>query len=571
MKIKKEKTGISLIVLVITILVFSILAATVIISLSNTNIISQATNAKKASDVAALKEAANFAYADLYLNSQTTGEVVTSEDVENYLKEQGYTDEEVSLISISISDNGVVIRSKGVYGVRREVGSTSTSWERIEDSVGLVANACKGTVTSVQNDFDNIYPWSDIVSYNWDTVNETVTAVYGDSNYKTDGTNGDVLTKIPEFYYKREQKTENGTTYEYIYISEEERAGYTKSEEFSIGRYLSSFNSDSTELKSISGANVATNKSIVQFRTLAAATDYTLLDYRYFALQLLYLVEYADYDSQAQLGNGQVSYRYVQTKQDDGTYVVTDKAIVSATNSNTITIALTDTSKYKVGQQIDIGTGGLGSRVSTSTTETYRTITKVEAYSVDGVAKGQTITFSGEPINIVSGSHGIWSCAQNTGSADSLGMKSGYVGTNGYSSVVYRGVEDFFGNAYQFVDGINVKSTGEVYVSYNPGNYTSDKFDGDYQYIGYSVPTSSGYAKTVGYSESHPLIALTTSTTTTYGESVKNYYYGSTSSYSRVGLVGGSYYNGSSAGAFSWLMIALSSYSYLFLASRVLK
>lgn len=569
MKIKSKSKGISLIVLVITILVLSILAATVIITLSNTNIISQAQNAKKASDIATIKEAANFAYADLYLKSQTTGEAVTSEDVENYLKEQGYTDEQLGLISISISDNGVVIRSKGVYGVRREVGSTSTSWERIEDSVGLVANACKGTVTSVQNDFDSIYPWSDIVSYNWDTVNETVTAVYGDSNYKTDGTNGDVLTKIPEFYYKREQKTENGTTYEYIYISEEERAGYTKSEEFSIGRYLSSFNSDSTELKSISGANVATNKSIVQFRTLAAATDYTLLDYRYFVLQLLYLVEYADYDSQTQLGNGQVSYRYTQTKQDDGTYAVTDKAIVSAANSNTITIALTNTNVYKVGQQIDIDTGNLG--VRTSTTETYRTITKVEAYSVDGVAKGQTITFDGDPINIVSGSHGIWSCAQNTGSADSLGMKSGYVGTNGYSSVVYRGVEDFFGNAYQFVDGINVKSTGEVYVSSNPENYTSDKFDGDYQYIGYSVPTSSGYAKTVGYSEAHPLIALTTSTATTYGESVKDYYYGSTSNNSRVGLVGGDYGFGSYAGACCWPMNYSSGVGSLILASRVLK
>ena len=65
-KSKKSK-GISLIVLVVTILVLSILAATVIISLSNTNVIVEATNAKNASDIANMKEAANLIYANAYL------------------------------------------------------------------------------------------------------------------------------------------------------------------------------------------------------------------------------------------------------------------------------------------------------------------------------------------------------------------------------------------------------------------------------------------------------------------------------------------------------------------------
>ena len=567
-KTKKLK-GISLIVLVVTILVLSILAATVIISLSNTNIVAQATNAKNASDIANMKEAANLIYANAYLEKNG---VVTREDIVDGLKSQGFSDEQIDLIKIEVKDGKVTIQSKQIYGIRREVGSTSSAWERIEDSKGLVAAACLGTVSNVHNDFDNIYPWSDIVSYNYDTTTKQITAYYGDSNYKTDGSNGDVLTKIPEFYYKREQKQEDGKLYEYIYISEFEKPGYSKSEEFSIGRYMSSFSADGTSLKSVANANVATNKNIKEFRTLAKSTNYTLLDYRYFVLQMLYLVEYADYDSQAMLGKGNTNFRYTQTKQEDGTYVVTDKAILTQNSSNTITIALTNLNSYlnsyKVGQQIDIGTGSLGSRAST--TEAYRTITKIEEYKVDGELKGQTITFDGNPIDIVAGSHGIWSCAQNTGSTDSLGMKSGYVGENGYSAVIYRGVENFFGNVYQFVDGINVKPNWEVYINYKPETYESDKFDGDYQKIGYTLCAKEGCAKTLGYDNTNPLIALTTETTD-YSNSIKDYYYTSSGTYNRVGLVGGYYNFGGYAGAFCWALTYSSSRSTLYLACRVLK
>ena len=551
----KKKKAISLIVLVVTILVLSILAATVIISLSNTNIITEATNAKNAADIANMKEVASVIYANAYLEKSGN---VTKEDIVEGLKSQGFSDKQIDLIKIEVKDGKVTIHSKQIYGIRREVGSTSSAWERIEDSKGLVAAACFGTVSDAHNDFDNIYPWSDIVSYNYDTTAKKITAYYGDSNYKTDGSNGDVLTKIPEFYYKREQKQEDGKLYEYIYISEFEKTGYTKSEEFSVGRYMSSFNTDGTSLKSVAKANVATNKNIKEFRTLAKSTDYTLLDYRYFVLQMLYLVEYANYDSQAMLGNGNTNFRYNSQ----------DKAILTQSSSNTITIALTNLNSYKVGQQIDIGTGSLGSRVSG--TETYRTITKIEEYKVDGELKGQTITFDGSPIDIVAGSHGIWSCAQNTGSTDGLGMKSGYVGTNGYSAVIYRGVENFFGNAFQFIDGMNVKPNGEVYINYKPETYESDKFDGDYQKIGYTLCAKEGYAKTLGYDNTNPLIALTTETTD-YSNSIKDYYYTSSGTYNRVGLVGGAYHNSNAAGAFYWNMGYSSGHNILNLACRVLK
>ena len=120
------------------------------------------------------------------------------------------------------------------YTVRRLLKSTSSSWERMDNAVGKVANATKDG-SAVTNDFDNIYPWSDIISYNYDTNTKEITAYYGDSNFKFDGSNGEVLTKIPTFYYRRWQ--ENG--YEYQSISKYPLPGYSKSEEFSVGRYTS--------------------------------------------------------------------------------------------------------------------------------------------------------------------------------------------------------------------------------------------------------------------------------------------------------------------------------------------
>lgn len=57
------KKGISLIVLVITIIVLAILAGAIIISLSNQNVISQASEAVTAADLANAKNAATLEYA----------------------------------------------------------------------------------------------------------------------------------------------------------------------------------------------------------------------------------------------------------------------------------------------------------------------------------------------------------------------------------------------------------------------------------------------------------------------------------------------------------------------------
>ena len=201
-----------------------------------------------------------------------------------------------------------------VYGVKRDTSSTSTAWERVGDSVGLEANAVlpasSTTVadTGVVNDFDNIYPWSEIRSYNYNANTRKVTAWYGEANFKFDGSNGEVLTYIPGFYYKRE--VVDGV--EYQYISKYEQEGYSYSEPFSVGRYMMSlvpnYEKECYVASSNNGGKFISDK-IGKLREYASelGSDFSILDYHYFVIQMLYLIEYADYDSQSKLGLGCVS------------------------------------------------------------------------------------------------------------------------------------------------------------------------------------------------------------------------------------------------------------------------
>ena len=357
---------------------------------------------------------------------------------------------------------------EAVYTVKRSLTTESTAWERIDDNVGKVANATKNG-SAVTNDFDNIYPWSNIITYNYNTSTNQITAYYGDDNFKFDGTNGEVLTRIPEFYYKREQKD----GYEYVSISKYALTGYARSPEFSVGRYASSY--DGAKLHSKSNTSPEASRTITDFRTLSQAVglNFGQMDYHYFLIQLLYLVEYADYNSQAKIGMGIV--------------------------------------------------------------------------------------------NNPSGPS-----AQNQGGCDSLGMKSGTLNDDEKHCIIYRGMENIYGNIWQLVDGINVKDN-VAYINYNPSTYSVDTFSGNYTQIGYSNFNSTSYPKTIGYDSNNPLISFPTSSEGSDSTYLADYYI-TESSGNRVVVVGGCWMRwSSSAGFWFWNTCEASTLSNIYVGSRLLK
>ena len=391
----------------------------------------------------------------------------------NTTLEQGFNKYYEGKIAIKASPNPIAAK---VYGVRRDIDSSSSAWERIGASVNLVANAQIGE-TAVQNDFDNIYPWSDIISYNYkyDSSTGNVTEImYGEDGFAFDGTNGEVLTRIPEFYYNRYQQTEDdGKTYEYVLISPEYIDGYYKSEAFSVGRYTIS--GAANDVHSKSGVQPLTNVTITDFRnyirnTVALGDDFGQMDYHYFILQLLYLVEYADYNSQAKLGQGNVN--------------------------NTVAIT--------------------------------------------------------------------------SGECNTLGMKSGTYGDNDKKhSVTYRGIEDIFGNVWQYVDGINIKEY-VTYICTDQTQYAVDTFTGCYKPVGYTnLNMTQGYPSKLGYDADNPLVATPIASGGSDSTYISNYYWSGPGN--RTVLVGGGWLNTSQDGLWLWNVINASSHINTTVGARLLR
>lgn len=345
-----------------------------------------------------------------------------------------------------------------VYGIRRLLTSSSPAWERTNDSIGLTANATKDG-SYVANDFDNLYPWCDIKTVNM-ADDGTISAEIGDANFKFDGSNGEVMTYIPPFYYQRIQ--EDG--YEYIRISNNYFVGSEHSSGFYIGRYTTSSGAHS---KSGVTSQVSTNITTFRNQAKAKGDGWQQLDYHYCLIELLYLVEYANYNIQATLGNG---------------------------NSST-------------------------------------------------------------------------SAQLTLGGCDSLGMFSGCLADDSAHAVIYRGIENLYGNIWQFVDGVNVQDN-LAYINYNPSTYAVDTFTGDYKPLGYTNATANGWQKELGYDANNQAIAFPISvggSATTY---MCDYYYQNTGN--RIAIVGGDWGHGAGDG-FSWHLGTASGATAGNIGSRLLK
>lgn len=87
---------------------------------------------------------------------------------------------------------------------------------------GLEASAGVGVIAGT-SDFDTMPIYRDIVRVNL-ADDGTVNAFEGDENFKTDGTNGQVMTRIPAFYYKVVNNSDASTLS--VSISNQKAEGY---------------------------------------------------------------------------------------------------------------------------------------------------------------------------------------------------------------------------------------------------------------------------------------------------------------------------------------------------------
>lgn len=371
-----------------------------------------------------------------------------------------------------------------IYGV--EVDFENLTFERL--------NRAKN---KTQRDFNNIYPWSEMKRCN--LLNGAVT-FYGDENFVEDGTNGNVMVRIPKFYYKvvplKLEKISDGTGYHLVkgrwYISEHPYVDFklhpafirneVEIDEIYVGAYEASifdvsenvflyedeqvadFNTD--KIVSIANAKPCSGKTqnlnIGNVRKLCEnnGDGYHQIDFTTTsAIQLLLLIEYANFDSQTSVGQG------VSTLADNPN-----------TDNNSLKTGLTST----------------------------------------------------------------------------LGCSSGYVGENGKTSVSYRGIENFWGNIWSFIDGINIEAKGK-HFAYWSNDDTINNTDVNHKKINFTLCKTNGFVNRIGYDEDNDFVFLPTKATGASNRPCNDYLW-QNNGYNGwfIARLGGRWYDGSSCGAFYW-------------------
>jgi len=211
-----------------------------------------------------------------------------------------------------------------IFGSRWNKNASPTALTRIEDSVGLgFTPAVNGIGGS--SDFDSQPIFQDIRLCN--VVNGAVTAYQGDPGFSRTPASGDVMVEIPKFYYKVVDDT---NTRDYL-ISDAQidntwlvspRHAPTAANPNGFDKiYVSAYTLNSS-YRSMSGNQSAVSMTRATARTNCAArgSGYSQYDYTTYAtIQLLYLIEVADWDSQAAVGQGNVgTSAQINTGDTDG-------------------------------------------------------------------------------------------------------------------------------------------------------------------------------------------------------------------------------------------------------------
>jgi hypothetical protein len=110
------------------------------------------------------------------------------------------------------------------------------------------------------------------------------------------------------------------------------------------------------------------------------------------------------------------------------------------------------------------------------------------------LAAGNNSVSSGYPSSSINQSDSPHSAA---GKSNIIGNGSGGVGSSNRDTawMSYRGIENFWGNAWQFVDGFNVNDW-IWYISNDPSTFADDTTTG-YNQLGEAAPASNGYIRNV--------------------------------------------------------------------------
>ena len=383
----------------------------------------------------------------------------------------------------------IVYTADDIVGV--EVDYANRTFTRLAGAVGKTPGA----------DFDSILAFGGRRRCNL-ADNGTVNAYYGDSGYIEDGSNGQVMVEQPKFYYKvvplKLDRVTNGKGFHLrkarYYVSD------TKLEGFKVHP---AFIQDGVERPFIylSAYEASVFDTSAEEYLLA---DEQIVDFTAGSGDKLASIAYAKPTSGAtQSGATRNGFRKLAANRGEG-WSQAYAATVSATQLLLI---------------IEYGT--LNSQTA--------------------IGKGVVDKASGEGNE-----------SEITGATTNLGNTSGMVeGTNGLVSVTYRGEENFWGNIWAWVDGLNIYNQSDLYVADH--GFVDDSSAEPYKDAGITLAKTSGYISAFGYNEEFDWLFFPSETLGNSALPVgDNFYQTTTLNAWWVALLGGTWADSLGAGAFYW-------------------
>ena len=215
--------------------------------------------------------------------------------------------EEINVVDFT--DYPITLSYVKIFGVVWAYSNSSTALTRITKTndpnnyvnTDITTNPSPAVGTgSGSSPFDDYMPWKGMDEYN--IVNNTVGAKRGESGFSR--SSNDVMVYIPEFYYK--VINDSSSSKRYFYIANKATTGFEKHP--GSGRYVGRYNTISGNYsRTGSSPYVSMTRATARSGARGKGNKWALYDYTsWCAVWLLYIVEYANWDSQKKIGRGWV-------------------------------------------------------------------------------------------------------------------------------------------------------------------------------------------------------------------------------------------------------------------------